>query len=555
MTNFALKATNYAKNVVNGNIVACHLVRCACQRHLDDLARSKEKSFPYKFDREKADRVCIFASSMIHVKGREWAGKEVTLEPWQIFILCSVFGWVKKRDGMRRFREIYAEIPRKNGKSLLGAIIGLYMFCADGEPGAEIYAGATKLSQAKIVFDTAKQMCIGNPDFVKHFGIGIGAENLHILSSGSKFEPVVAKPGDGSSPHCAIIDEYHEHTTSVLYDTMSTGMGARVQPLLSIITTAGENISGPCYVKHTEVVKILKGVVENDNLFGIIYSIDDGDDWTSEIAWKKANPNFGVSIYTDQIEFELKKAITTTDRRNIFKSKHLNIWTKSSGAWIDIEKWKECEAEICMEDFKEDKCWVGLDFAAYYDLTAMMFVFLRNDEFYVFGKYYLPEDTVNRPENTHFQSWVQEGIITSTPGACTDFDVIQEDLLEIAEQYNIQEIAYDPWGLNTPMGKLREVVPFPCIEIRQCAANISEPSKYFEGLYLAGKLHHNGDPCLTWQASNVVLRRTNTKTYAPAKERKQDKIDGIVAMIMALSRASLHTNAVSVYESRGFFEI
>ncbi|MBO4334431.1 MAG: terminase large subunit [Desulfovibrio sp.] len=552
---FATIANEYARKVVSGKIIACAHVRNACKRHLDDLKESRKKSYAYRFDKTAANRICTFATMMVHVKGREWAGKRITLQPWQCFLLAVPFGWIRKSDGLRRFREIYDEIPRKNGKSVLGAIIGLYMLCADGEPGAEVYAGATSEKQAWEVFGPARQMCLKNPGFTSHFGIGVCAKSLHILNNASKFEPLIGRPGDGASPHCAIVDEYHEHPTPELYDTMLTGMGARSQPMLVVITTAGTDNSHPCYAKRDEAIKVLNGALQNDTLFSVIYSVDDDDDWTEPEAWWKANPNAGVSIYKDFLEARRSEAMTIASRQNIIKCKHLNVWSNTGSAWINMVKWAQCQQDIALEDFIGEKCWVGVDLASKVDLTAMMLMFRRGDEYYLFGKYYLPESTVNLPENSHYQRWVAEGYLTETPGARTDYRYLMDDLLEFAQDYDIQELAYDPREAEMLMQEIREKVTFPCIEISQIPANISEPMKEFEAIYLSGQLHHNGDPMLTWQASNVVLRSTKTKSYYPGKEKSENKIDGIVAAIMALSRAKLHEDTASVYESRGFIEL
>ena len=536
---FLEMAHEYATGVVNGTIPACSYVVAACKRHLHDLEQQDSEDFPFYWSEKAAEKICIFASQMVHVKGREWAGTKITLQPWQCFFLSVPFGWLRKSDHFRRFREIYAEIPRKNGKSIVGAVIGLYMFAADGEPGSEVYSGATSEKQAWEVFGPARQMCLKNPAFAKHFDINIGAKNLAILDNGSKFEPVIGKPGDGSSPHCAIVDEYHEHATPELYDTMITGMGARSQPMLVVITTAGVDTSHPCYAKRDEAIKVLQGAIENEQLFTIIFSIDDEDDWTLPEAWQKANPNYGVSIYKDFLEARRKEAIQVASRQNIIKCKHLNLWSNAGSAWINMVKWAACRCDMTIDEFEGESCYVGIDLASKVDLTAMMFLFKRGDEYYVFGKYYLPEDTINLPENAHYQRWEAEGWLTSTIGARTDYRYLMDDLLAFAERYKIKELAYDPHEAEMLMQEIREKVNFPCIEINQSPTMISEPMKEFEALYMSEKLHHNGDPLLAWQASNVILRSTKTKAFYPSKERIENKIDGIMATIMALSRAKL----------------
>ncbi|ARW94125.1 hypothetical protein MS6207_00802 [Escherichia coli] len=284
-------ANQYARDVVRGKIVACQFVIQACQRHLDDLMAEKSKSFRYRFDKDLAERAAKFIQLLPHTKG-EWAFKRmpITLEPWQLFVICCAFGWVNKGIRLRRFREVYTEIPRKNGKSAISAGVALYCFACDNEFGAEVYSGATTEKQAWEVFRPARLMCKRTPMLTEAFGIEVNASNMNRPEDGARFEPLIGNPGDGSSPHCAVVDEYHEHATDALYTTMLTGMGARRQPLMWAITTAGYNIEGPCYDKRREVIEMLNGSVPNDELFGIIYTVDEGDDWTDPQVLEKANP-------------------------------------------------------------------------------------------------------------------------------------------------------------------------------------------------------------------------------------------------------------------------
>ncbi|MDN3627165.1 terminase large subunit, partial [Methylobacterium isbiliense] len=287
----------YARDVVAGRIPAGRWIRLACQRHLDDLARQDDPAFPYRFDARKAAKVCKFLQLLPHTKGK-WARKaeRLRLEPWQLFKTAALFGWLRKADGLRRYRKAFLLIPRKNAKSTWAAGIGLYLFAADGEYGAEVYSGATSEKQAWEVFRPAKLMAQKTPALLQAFGIHVGAKNLHILANGSRFEPMIGTPGDGASPSAAIHDEYHEHPTDEQVDTMETGMGAREQPLLVIITTAGDNLAGPCFALQQEAQKVLEGALYDPELFALIYTVDPEDDWTSELALRKANPNFDVSV-------------------------------------------------------------------------------------------------------------------------------------------------------------------------------------------------------------------------------------------------------------------
>ncbi|MEB0270855.1 terminase large subunit, partial [Pseudomonas sp. 5B4] len=323
-------ANRWARDVVRGRVPACRYVQLACQRHLDDIVRSKSAGFSYKFDGKKAEKKLKLAQMLPHVKG-EWAFKRqlITLEPWQKFGLSMTFGWVKKRSGLRRFRESYWEVPRKNGKSVIAAAVGIGMFVLDNEFGAEIYSGATTEKQAWEVFRPARLMVKRSPMLMEAAGIEVNASNMSRPDDGSRFEVVIGNPGDGASPSCAIVDEYHEHDSAALYETMLTGMGARRQPLMFVITTAGSNIEGPCYDMRGRVVEMLEGTVPDDELFGWIWTIDEGDDWTDPKVMAKANPNIGVSVYQDYLVSQQQKAIKNASFQNTFKTKHLNVWVSA----------------------------------------------------------------------------------------------------------------------------------------------------------------------------------------------------------------------------------
>lgn len=316
-------AEAYARQVISGKIPACKWIKLACQRHLDEVKLSKAADFPYYFDPAKAERVAKFLQLLPHTKGK-WASKRelIKLEGWQLFSVCIPFGWLRKKDDTRRYRTILIFVPRKNGKSIIGGGVGLYMFTADGEFGAEVYSGATTEKQAWEVFRPAKLMVDRTPELREHFGVEVNASNMCRLSDGSRFEPVIGKPGDGSSPSCAIVDEFHEHQDSTLFDTMETGMGAREQPVMLVITTAGSSIGGPCHQLVRDAERMLEGVIERPDLWAMLYTIDPGDDWTSEAVLIKANPNYGISINGDFLQARQRDAMQSAAKQATFRTKH-----------------------------------------------------------------------------------------------------------------------------------------------------------------------------------------------------------------------------------------
>jgi phage terminase large subunit-like protein len=552
MKDYAAIALGYAQGVVEGRRPACKWERLACHRHLNDLARQGDAAFPYVFNPElvdtkgkayrPGDRVCAFAELMPHIKG-DWAarGETIRLEAWQAFILCSIFGWVHHSTNKRRFRKADLFVPRKNAKSTLAATIGNYMLAADGEHGAEIYSGATSQKQALEVFRPAQLMARINAAYRAHYGVLLNASNLAVLDTNSKFEPVIGKPGDGASPSCAIVDEYHEHNTSELYDTMWTGMGARSQPLLLMITTAGSNIGGPCYQHQVELQRVLEGVIEDEQRFGIAYGIDSEDDWTQPAALLKANPNFGVSVSEEFLLAAQREAVNDPRKQAIFKTKHLNVWVNAASPWLNLESLQRAgDCTLNPEQFRGEECWIGLDLASKQDIASKAKVFRREIDgdwhYYLFTRNYLPAAAVQRPENQHYQTWVTQGYLTQTPGNMIDLRQIEDDVLADAELHVIAEIPMDAWGS-------REIAPslqsegFQVLDITMSTKNLSEPMKMISALIDSGRFHHDGNLATVWMFSNVEVEFDRNDNIFPRKGSQERKIDAAVATILAISRA------------------
>ena len=550
-------AKQYAQSVVSGAIPACRWVQLACQRQLNDLARFKGKDSPYRFNPKLSDRngrgfhpadnLCAFIERLPHVKG-PLAGEPISLEPWQVFILTTVFGWVTP-DDKRRFRRSYIEVPRGNAKSTLSSAVALYMLAADHEGGAEVYSLATTRDQARIVFGDAQTMARRSPGFRTRFSVNVGAHNMHVLASGSKFEALSAEGStlDGLNIHFGCVDELHAHKTRTVYDVVETGTGKRDNSLLWVITTAGSNRAGICYEVRTFVSKLLDGVFEDDTQFGIIYGLDDGDDWTSENALIKANPNWGSSVRPEILGPLQAKAMQLPSAVNNFKTKHLNEWVNADTAWMDMRAWDACaDTSLDIDNFIGQPCWIGLDLASKTDIAALILIFAHPeiaDAYLTFGKYYLPEDTVHGAGNSQYSGWMRIDRLTVTPGNVIDFSWIEADLLDMASRFAIQAVAFDPFQA-TQLSTRMLAEGLPMIEVRPTVLNFSEPMKILEALVLQKKLAHDGDPVLTWMASNVVAHLDVKDNIYPRKERPENKIDGIVALIMALSRAIKPGDAV-----------
>lgn len=550
---YAAIATAYARDVVEGREIACKWHRLACKRHLDDLAKAESGDWKYEFNPElidtagktyrPSDRICAFGERMPHIKG-DWAarGEKIKLERWEIFVLAVGFGWIIKATGKRRFRKITLLVPRKNAKSTIAAIIGLYMLAADGEFGAEVYSGATSKDQALEVFRPARLMAMATPGYRSHYGVVPNKSNLAIIDTNSKFEPVIGKPGDGASPSCAIVDEYHEHITDELYETMYTGMGARSQPIILVITTAGANIGGPCYQYQVQLQKILEGLEEDEQHFGIIFTIDAGDDWATEEALRKANPNYGVSVSAEFLLAALKDALADPRKQATFKTKHLNIWVASASPWVNLENLQKAGDAPPIESFKGEPCYAGLDLASKQDIASRVLEFKREIEgkthYYVYSRSYVPSAAVEKPENAHYRGWVEHGYLIQTDGNMIDLELIQDELLEDTEIYALQEVAKDPWG-GQQLGSNLENEGLVVVDVPQRVGYLSDPMKDIAALIDDGRFHHDGNPAFVWMMSNVEVKPDRNENVFPRKQSAEKKIDAAVALITSHGRAML----------------
>ena len=552
---FVNKANKYARDIISGKIVSCLYVKLSASRHINDLEKSKKPNFPYKFDLAKAEKAIKFAQMMPHTKGK-WSGSLIVFEPWQCFIFACLFGWVKKSNNLRRFKEVYAEIPRKNGKSIVGSVIGKYMFSADGEPGAEVYSGATTLAQALEVFRPAWLQTSKTTGYKNRFGIELGGTeknpgNIYSMSTGSRFEAVVGKPGDGASVHCGIVDEYHEHKDDTLFDCFDTGMGAREQPILAAITTAGTNTSYPCFAKRNQVISVLEGKKVNDEMFGIIFTIDKEDDWTDFEVWKKANPNYNVSVFGDYLKRQHQTAIQNSRKQNILKCKHLNIWSNAGSTWLNSVEWeKASDPTLNIDDFWGDPVFLGLDLASKIDLAACMPLFKRDGHYYLFSKLYMPEDRTKGEEFAHYAGWAHDGYITITPGSRIDIDYIQEDIEELARNHDMSgeengggELCFDQYNTAQLVPKL-DSQKIECVEIPQTVKYLSEPMKEIEAALKDGKFHHDGNPVTTWAFGNVTVFEDRNGNIFPRKEGAENKIDPAVATSVGMCRAMVEQKEV-----------
>jgi phage terminase large subunit-like protein len=571
-------AEQYARDVISGKIVACKWIRLACERHVHDLKRAHKRGFV--FSEEHAQWVLDFIGTLRHSKGK-WGrgqGEHIRLEPWQQFNIWVLFGWlrddsqrwvekspdgaVQDTRGTRRFRTAYLEVARKNGKSTVAAGLGLLLAFADGEPGAEVYSAGTKRDQARIVHKEAIRMVRKNKGLKKF--IKIYKDNLNLEKTASKYEPLGADSDstDGLNVHGAICDELHAWKSRDMWDVLETATGSREQPMIIAITTAGMDRRSVCYEKHEYTRKVLEGwkdrSFEDDTWFGMIYTLDEGDDWRDEKVWIKANPNLGVSKFYGDMRMKAKRATQMAAALNNFLRRELNVWVKGEVKWTNMESWRKCAGDVAaLEMAKRLKgmtCYGGLDLSSTSDITAFVLVFIDEDEnAHVFCRFWIPEDNMlirTRDDGVHYQQWVDAGYIEATPGNVIDYDWIFEQIEEDADFFDIDQIAFDRWGAARVVQSLQNK-GLTMVQFGQGFASMAPPMKELERLILSEKIHHGNNPVLTWMADNLVARMDPAGNTKPDKEKSREKIDGIVALLMALDLALRHPEKTSVYAKRG----
>jgi phage terminase large subunit-like protein len=559
-------ARQYAEDVLSGKLIACKWVKLACERELRDLERQHESAWAYRFDERKANHVCAFIECLPHIKGSKWAGTPIHLEPWQCFILTTVFGWVQKDSGLRRFKTSYCEVPRKNAKSTLSSGVGIYMLTADGEAGADVYSAATTRDQARIVFADSQAMARKTPELREYYGLAVNAHNMNVLETSSKFEALSAEANtlDGLNIHCAIVDELHAHKTRMVWEVIETATGSRSQPLIWAITTAGFNRAGICYEQRGYVTRLLEHVAQDESYFGIIYTIDDGDPWDSEDSWRKANPNFGISVNPEDLARKATKALQVPSAVAGFLTKHLDVWISSEAGLFDMLAWDKCaKPNLKPEQFTDCPCWVAMDLGFVDDIAAVVKMFVRDVQkedgsvvptYYFFGRYYLPEETIEESRNSQYSGWRRMDRITATDGNVTDIEVIVDDLAQDLARYNVQQIAFDPYNKLTLLNAMqrRGVSQEKLVEYPQTVAMMSPATEALMKAIRAENVGHNGCPVMSWALSNVIGHFDNKDNVYPKKERPENKIDPAIAAIMALGRSLLNDGpGESIYSTRG----
>ncbi len=544
----------YAEQVRSGEILVCEYVRLAVERYYADLDRSLDKG--WYFDKKAALRAIHFIEKLKHTKG-EWAGQRFRLEPWQQFALWNIFGW-KNADGTRRFRYAYIEIARKNGKTALSAGVGLYMLFADGESRPEVYSAATVKDQAKICFSDAVEIVKATD--LKNYLTPYRNSIVYELKGGT-MKPLSSDYGthDGLNPSCGIIDEFHAHKDSGMFDVIKSAFGARRQPLMFIITTAGFNKSGACYAYRENVIKVLRGINRDDSLFGIIYTLDDKSEWDDPKMWIKSNPNLGVSLSADYLADQVKDAKNRPEAVRNVMTKNVNLWVDAERTWILDDAWMRCVGTTAPADLKGCACWGGLDLSNVSDITAYILLFHENDRFQLLPFFWIPEAKMQekiKKENINYDRWVAEGYVTVTSGNVIDYDFVKADILRIVADYDLRTSAYDRWNASQTIIDLQNE-GMECNPFGQGYGSMSAPTKEFEKLVLTEKIEHFGNPVLRWMLASTLVKTDPAGNIKPDKEKSTQKIDGIVAAIMALGEwmTAQANDESNPYENRGLLTL
>ena len=537
--------TAYARDVLADKIPAGKLVKCACQRHMDDLKAGPKRGLSWH--PKLAEFVFGVFGYLKHSKG-EYGGKPFVLSPWQKFVVGSVFGW-KRKDGTRRFRVVYEEVPRKNGKSTKLAAVGIYCLTADGEPGAEVYAAATRREQARIIFSEAQNMVRKSADLLDI--VTVYRMNMNVPSTFSKFEPLSSddRTLDGLNPHCVLVDELHAHKSRSLLDVLDTALGARRQPLLWEITTAGDDDPESVYTSEHEYARqVVTGAMSDDNLFVYIATIDEGDDWTDPKAWAKANPGLGVSVKFDDLKRQADKARRNPAAQAAFKRLRLNVRGGSANREIDMEVWrKNTEAPIDVAKLHGRTCYGGLDLASKIDIAAWVKIFPPAEgesRWQIVPRFWMPADSIiarEERDRVPFRRWAEEGWIETTEGNVIDHSEIQSAIADDAALFHVAGVAFDPWNATQLSVKLNEE-GVPMHEFVQGFRSYNEPMKEFLAMLLQGRFEHGGNPVLTWMAANLKGITDKNENKMPSKKHSTARIDGISATIMAMGRALARDN-------------
>ena len=537
----------YALDVVAGNIPASIYTIGACKRYLREIEFAP---FGFEFRPEKAEKYLRLVQKFEHVIGK-WNYKYIVLESWQCFIWMNIMGWYNLGTSFRRYRLAHIEVARGNGKSAMASTTALYFLALDDPQGNQVSTVATKKEQARIVLDSSRAMAKKNKSFLKATGIKVQAHDIVHDVSNSKMRALSSEASslDGLNDILAVCDELHAMNRNT-FEVITSGMSKRRDSLTLCITTAGFDVDSVGYSQSEYAKRLLKGEFEDDTFFAIVYCLDEKDDIWLEENWKKANPNWGVSVDPETFRAKMQKArLTPADLPGV-KVKHLNMWISEANAFYDLNVWDACaDSTLKIEDFHRMKTKMGIDLASHIDLTSWASIFYKDGKYFIFEKTYIPEETLKMERNTLYDNAVGKGYLHSTPGAAINNDYIRKEVLDFAKGHRVGECAYDTWNATEMANNLAGKIEM--VKFAMNTANFSEPMKKLDSLMREGKIVHNGSPLLRWCLGNVVAKRDHNDNVFPRKSHVKLKIDPIIAVLMSLGLWLADENKDSVYESRG----
>lgn len=527
MSDLTIIHQQYAKDVLAGKIIACKYIKSACSRYISFFDK-------YTYDENKVQGAINFISKLKHFTGKH-NNKPFILQPWQVWIISAIFGFYKS-DGKRLTNSAYIEVSRKSGKTAFAAAIALYMMVADGESNAEVDFLANNSKQASIAFDMASNFLQSIDPKGKYFERYRSKIKFDKLKSFIQVLSSDASGLDGFNPHLAVLDEIHEYRDSKLYDVMVSGQGARANPLILCISTAGFNKFLFAYPYRKSCIEIVSGLKEDDSFFGAFYTLDEDDDWKDENVWKKACPNLDITVNKDYIKRQITSATNTPSLEVSVKTKNLNVWCDSSDVWISHDLLMESSKKINLSDFDfETLCWMGVDLSAVSDMTAISAMIPYEGKYYFKTYYYLPESCLQTSPNANlYYNWQQQGYLKLTSGNVVDYDEIIKDFQNVSQQLLIDKIAYDSYN-STQWAIEMTNLNMPIEPYSQALFNFNRPTKTFERLIKMGKVVIDDNPITRWCFANVTLKEDHNENIKPIKgEGKNNKIDGVISMIEAL---------------------
>lgn len=551
-------AFRYGASVLAGEVPACSWVRLACQRFFRDLERSEAGELPFRLEVARADRVAAAVSCFQHFKG-PLAGEPVQLEPWQCFIVTNLFGWVDDT-GAWRFREANIFVPRGNGKTTLAAPLALVLGFMGGEGGAEVYSAAANADQARICFDAARAMARrvtpqdakGRPlpgGWGPTFNVEVRQHDI-VAKDGSIFRPLASqtKGLDGLNVYFAVLDEICSHRTPEVYDALNTGTAKRLQAMLFLISTATANTTGIGRSRWKYLEKVLLGEVEDERTFGIIYTIDDDDDPFDPLSWRKANPNWGVSVMPAQFEKNAKQAQISPEREAAFKTRHLNLWVGAEEGMFSPRSWQACQqSELRLEDFEGEECFLGLDMASHVDLVGLAYLFPAGDRWTCFARGWVPKSQILSGQVDAYAGWAKDGSLEVHDAEAIDVERIKHEVLDACRRFRVLAAGFDEWQSIFLMQAVQEQFPdVTCVSLRPTPKDMSRACRELQRRIVTGQIQHDGNPVLSWCMGNVVGKEDPNQNVRPTKEHNANKIDLAVALIQATAVALLEPEPVEM---------